>query len=182
MDGKQLPVFGFQITRILDCGFFVEEAINVIIENAQIGYVMNFSFSIENNWIEYLVRTDLREKDSNATFLSGTVLTKFSINSLASFLNEEGKLDFPNGSLEVLFGISFGHLRAILAKNASGTKFRDFIIPPINQYTLFNDLLQENIERFKQISSKTSLEHDELEESKPPTKKSQKIKKPNTAQ
>lgn len=151
MDDK-LPILGFQIVRILDCGFFIEESINVDFENAQIGYAMNFSFSIENNWIEFIIRVDLKEKSSNATFLSGTVLTKFGINNLAGFLNQDNKFDFPSGSLEVLFGIAFSHLRAIVAKNSAGSRFRDFIIPPINQIALFNELLEANIERVKQAS------------------------------
>lgn len=157
MDDK-LPVLGFQIIRILDCGFFVEELIKVDFENAQIGYAMNFSFSIEDSWIEFLIRVDLKEKISNATFLSGTVLTKFGINNLANFLNEDNKFDFPSGSLEVLFGIAFGHLRAIVAKNSAGSRFRDFIIPPINQVALFNELLEANIERMKQANTSVNQE------------------------
>ncbi|MVN21088.1 hypothetical protein [Mucilaginibacter arboris] len=151
MTTEELPPFQFSIMRILDCGFMIEEAISPENNNIQIGYGMSFTFDTQNDWIEYLIRTDFREKDSNIKFLSGTVLTRFNIANLVSFVDENQKINFPDGSLEILFGIAFGHMRAIVSKNIAGSRFSHFIIPIINQQSLFKELLEANIERVKKI-------------------------------
>jgi hypothetical protein len=73
---------------------------------------------------------------------------------LGSFLDENEEIIFPANSLETLFGIAFGHLRGIFAKNISGTKFRYLYIPVIDPAPLFNDLLEMNIEKMKQVKEK----------------------------
>jgi len=151
MLNQELPLFQFSIIRIFDCGFTIEEAVNPEIDNIQIGYGMSFTFDIEKDWIEYLITANFKEKDSNFIFITGTVLTRFNVNNLDGFLDKNKKINFPIGSLESLFGIAFGHLRAIVSKNIVGSKFSNFIIPVINQQSLFDELLQANLERVRKI-------------------------------
>jgi hypothetical protein len=162
---KENPPFFYGILRILDCGFQVEEAIEPDIVGMKVGYAMNFLFDVDNNWIEYLIRVDFSDEKTGITFVSGTVKTVFSIRDFKSFVDENNKVQFPTGSLETLFGIAFGHLRAILAKNLGGTKYSQVYVPVINAAVVFNDLLQMNIERFKQAQTEGKVEVVRKEES-----------------
>jgi len=150
---KELPPFVFGIMRIQDCGFMIEEAVHPVDGKMQIGYGMEFLFDVANSWIQYIIRVDFKNSDTNQMFMSGTVLTRFSVDNLNGFVDENNNVIFPDGSLETLFGIAFGHLRAILSKNISGSRFSKFYVPVINQDSLFNELLQANIERFKKMNA-----------------------------
>jgi hypothetical protein len=180
MEEQFTPVI-YGIERIVDCGFSVEEAVNIDPGGIQIGYGMNFVYSIEENWIQFTIRTDFKNAN-NESFFTGTVLTKFSASNLTQFLGENGKVFLPVGFPEMLFGISFSHMRAILAKNIAGTKFSSLIVPIINPTDLFSNLLQINIEKFKEFAQSIGAETPKGEganvfSKKPPKNKSKKADK-----
>jgi hypothetical protein len=143
---NEIQPYSFGIIRILDCGFSIQELIPPDPDKILIGYGMNFAFDVQEGWIEYLLKAEFKHSDKNLTFLTGSVLTRFAIIDFASFLGDDNKVFFPPGSLETLFGIAFGHLRAIMAKNVSGSRFAAIIVPVINPDTLFHELLQMNID------------------------------------
>jgi hypothetical protein len=146
---NESPQLFFSILRILDCGFIFEEAIQADISDMKIGHGMNFFFDIDNEFIDYLVRIDFIDAKTGLTFISGTVKTMFSIRDFRKFVDSDKKVQFPKGSLEAMFSISYHHLRAILAKNLGGTKFSNVYAPIVNPHDLFHTLLQENIEKIK---------------------------------
>ncbi len=154
----ETPPFFYGILRILDCGFQVEEGIQADIDAMQIGYGMNFLFDVDNNWIDFVIRVDFKDVKTGITFVTGTAKTIFSIRDFKSFVDANDKIVFPNGSLENLFGISFGHLRALLAKNLGGTKYSQIYVPVINASVVFNELLQINLEKFKQAQADGIIE------------------------
>ena len=135
--------FGFNIQRILDCGFQIEEAIEANSDNTLISYGMGFYFDIEESWVQYNLRADFI-KDKKQIFASGTVLTKFGIQNLKQFANENGDILWPPNTLETMFGIAFNHLRAMVAKNMAGTSFSNYIIPLVNPAFMFKQLIEKN--------------------------------------
>jgi len=147
----EIQPFIFGIIRILDCGFAIQELVDFKDDNIKIGYGMNFQYSMEHDWIEYVVKAEFKETEKNHTFLSGSVLTRFSVNNLKGFVDENDKIVFPDGSLEALFGIAFNHMRAILAKNVAGSKFSTTIVPAINPAPIFHELLKMNVEAYKKL-------------------------------
>ena len=159
---KETPPLEFGILRILDCGFSIEELIGNE-PNIDIGYGMSFVFSVENNWIQFAIRTDFKQVDTDIIFFSGTVSTRFGVNNLKQLEDEDGKITFPQGFLETLFGITFSHMRAILAKNVAGSRFSNIIVPLINPKSLFNELLQGNIEKLKEFAKNKGIT-DQLKE------------------
>ncbi|HSY62430.1 MAG TPA: hypothetical protein VK796_11160 [Cytophaga sp.] len=156
---KQQSLFGFEVMRILDCGFSIEEAINPQPGNVLIGYGMNFVFDVENSWVQYGIRADFKDNETKQSFMTGTVLTRFGIDNLSQFLDENDNVMFPEGSLEALFGIAFNHMRAILSKNVSGSKFQNIIVPVIIPRDLFPELLQINIEKFNEFKASAGVEN-----------------------
>jgi hypothetical protein len=165
MEKEEQPFF-YGILRILDCGFQVEEAIEADIDAMKVGYGMNFLFDVDNNWIDFLIRADFRDEKTGITFVTGTAKTIFSIKDFKNLVDENDKIQFPKGSLETLFGIAFGHLRALLAKNLGGTKYSHVYVPVINAHVVFNDLLHINIEKFKQAQAEGKIEVTKKEDSK----------------
>lgn len=139
----------FGVIRILDCGFLIQELIPPDPDKILIGYGMNFLFDVDEGWLEFVLKAEFKHADNNITFLSGNVLTRFAIIDFPSFVGEDNKVFFPPDSLETLFGIAFGHLRAIMAKNVSGSRFANVIVPVINPSPIFHELLQMNIEAEK---------------------------------
>ena len=145
MENQEVKPFQFGVLRILDCGFFIEEAISDDL-TIDIGYGMNFIYDIENNWVQFNVKAELKQVTAGVIFISGTVLTRFFIPDLKSYQKESGLIEFPERSLEALFGMAFTHMRAILAKNTAGSRYATMIIPIVNSATLFTDLFKSNVE------------------------------------
>ena len=143
---KEDQPFSFGIIRILDCGFAIQELIPPDEDKIKMGYGMNFVFDVNTSWIEFIVSVEFKHADNDLTFLSGSTLTRFGVNNLGGFVNEDDKVEFPDGALETLFGIAFTHMRAILSKNIAGSRFSDIIVPVINPSVVFHELLKTNIE------------------------------------
>ena len=138
---------------------------------------MNFAFDIQEGWVEFVLKAEFKHSDNNSTFLSGSVLTRFAVVNFENLLDADRKVGFPPNSLETLFGIAFGHLRAILAKNVSGSRFSNVIIPVINPAPIFHELLQMNIKGMKNFKENNWLKKENKREIKdivlaPNTKKS----------
>ncbi|RKR84840.1 hypothetical protein BDD43_5093 [Mucilaginibacter gracilis] len=155
----EYPPFEFGISRIVDCGFMIEEAVKAEPNKVRLGYSMNFLFDVPNSWIQFNVRADFQHSETGITFLSGTVLTRFSINNLSGFLDDDKKVVFPKGVLESLFGIAFSHMRAILAKNIAGSRFTNVYVPVIDTQVVFNELLKRNIEVAKKLNEDLASEN-----------------------
>jgi len=153
--------YSFGIIRILDCGFSIQELIPPDPDKILIGYGMNFLFDVQEGWIEFVLKAEFKHSDHNQTFLTGNVLTRFAIIDFASFLGEDGKVFFPPGCLETLFGIAFGHLRAIMAKNVSGSRFAGVIVPVINPHPIFHELLKNNLEAEKKFKEPGGIKKEE---------------------
>ena len=157
---KETPEFTYGIIRILDCGFGIQELISPELDKITVGYGMNFGINTEENWVQYVIKADFMDSETNSVFLSGTSLTRFNVTNLKGFIKENNDMLLPDGFLETLFGIAFTHMRAILAKNIAGSKFSNIIVPIVNPNPLFKDLLQIQREEMKKRSQgKTSNPH-----------------------
>jgi hypothetical protein len=137
---NQHPQFGFNVLRILDSVFFVEEGLDPDPNEVKISYALGFHGNIEESWVQYNIRADF-STEATKTFATGTVVTKFGIDNMKSFIEGEN-IAWPVNSLETMFSIAFSHLRALLAKNMAGTKFSNYIVPLVNPATLFKQLME----------------------------------------
>jgi hypothetical protein len=137
---NQSPAFGFNVLRIFDSVFFVEEAHDPKKEDVQISYAMAIHPDIEESWVQFNIRVDFSTADIKV-FATGTVITKFGVTNLKQFVKDD-YLVWPANVLETMFSISFTHTRALLAKNMAPTRFSDYIVPLINHIPLFNELMK----------------------------------------
>jgi hypothetical protein len=141
---KEPAQFGFEVQRIIDCGFMIEEAIVPETGDVQIGYGMGFFYDVEASYVNIGIRTDFKTASSNAMFMTGTVATRFWVDNMKGFADKNGVVEFPDGMLPALFSIAFSHMRAIISKNVSGSRFTNIIVPIVNPNELFVELLQRN--------------------------------------
>jgi len=158
MENKEVKNFDFAIARILDCGFLVEEAIPAENGKVNLGYGMKLFVDLNENWIQFILKAEFKNIDHKLPMVHSTVLTKFAIKELNSFLNNENKFDFPSGSIETLFGVAFGHLRAITSKNLAGSRHNLLLLPAINPMELFKTVLSDNINLMESIPEEYALE------------------------
>ncbi|WP_295653688.1 hypothetical protein [uncultured Mucilaginibacter sp.] len=161
MEGQPV-LFEFGILRILDCGFAINEQVDIVEnEPVNIGYGMNFVYNSSENWVEFVVKAEYRDIKTQAMFISGSTLTRFNVINMSRYLDENKQVIFPETSLETLFGIAFGHMRAILSKNVTGSKYGNIVVPPIDPISLFNDLLKMQIEQLKEMLKKQNETKDQ---------------------
>jgi len=139
---KNSPSFAFNVLRVFDSVFFVEEGINIDNQQIKLNYGLGLYSKIEESSVQFVVRADFSSDDK--IFATNTVVTKFGINDLKAFTDEKGGIKWPLNSLETMFGIAFSHLRALMAKNMAGSRFSFLILPLINQIEVFNSLMQDN--------------------------------------
>lgn len=138
---NELPAFRFNILRILDSVFFVEEAYDPNPNDVKTNFGMGFHFDTEAGWVQYNIRANFSTDDTEKPFVTGTVVTKFAVENLKSFTDSDGSVIWPSNALEVMFSIAFTHMRALLAKNTAGTKFSQYIVPLVNSRELFKQLM-----------------------------------------
>ena len=169
MENKS-PEFGFNVLRIFDSVFFAEEAINPG-SDTLISYGLGFYVNIEENWVQYNVRADF-SMEQDKPFVTGTVVTRFGINNLKSFVDDKNNILWPPNALEIMFGIAFSHMRALLAKNVAGTKFSNFIVPLVNPAMVFKQIMEAHPE-FEAIQ----INDIQKPENEPTIKKKRKIMK-----
>ncbi|HEY5326835.1 MAG TPA: hypothetical protein VIJ27_07530 [Mucilaginibacter sp.] len=137
---NQSPPFGFNVLRVFDSVFFVEEANEPKQDDVQIRYSLGLHTDVEESWVQYNIRVDFWT-DTTKVFVTGTVVTKFGIDNLKAFIKDDN-LAWPPNVLETMFSIAFTHTRALLAKNMAPTRFSNYIVPLINHVTVFNQLMQ----------------------------------------
>jgi hypothetical protein len=153
MENKGLQI-DFRIVRILDLGYFINETVNVNQDNIKLGYGMDFSLDVTQNWIEFIVSVEFKDEETGITFLSGSTLTRFFVKDLSNFIGENNLALFQDNSVETLFGIAFTHMRAMFSKNIAGSKFGWMIVPVIDAKKLFTDLFK-NTQKSKEEQSKS---------------------------
>ena len=141
MENKSFQ-FAFNVLRVFDSVFYVEEAVNIDNEQIMLNYGLGLYSSIEDSSVQFVVKADFSSGDK--IFATNTVVTKFGINDLKAFTDEKGGIGWPVNSLETMFGIAFSHLRALMAKNLAGSRFSNLILPLINQIEVFNNLIKDH--------------------------------------
>ncbi len=144
MENETVP-FEFGILRILDCGFLIEELIDIGDHNIKMGYGMNFSFSSKNNWVEFVIKAEFKHSESGITFIAGSVLTRFNILNISQYIDENNKVLFPPNPFEMLLGMALRHMRAILSKNIMGSRYCHICVPVVNPCITFSGSLSLNL-------------------------------------
>ncbi len=139
MNKKELQI---GIKKIKDIEFFIDEQVDIKdLSQVSIGFELKTNFNIEESTIELLFAVIYTDNIENKIILKIKTSNLFLIPELLTF-QKEGELvfDIPDGILITLLSLSISHTRALLAKNANGTKFSDINLPIVNPTDIYHKL------------------------------------------
>lgn len=132
------------ISRIKEVEYFINESIEL-----QPGAQVNINFQVTTNiklddkTVEMLLTVQFAEITEGIVLLKIKTSNVFSVLELADFHKPESETyDIPDNVMVTFLSLSVSHTRALLAKNAQGTKFSGMYIPIVNPTDLFNQLFR----------------------------------------
>lgn len=132
------------ISRIKEVEYFINESIDL-----QPGVQVNINFQVTTNislndkTVEMLLTAQFAEKSDGIVLLKIKTSNVFLVLELADFHKSENETyDIPDNVMVTFLSLSVSHTRALLAKNAQGTKFDGLYIPIVNPTDLFNQLFR----------------------------------------
>jgi len=132
------------ISRIKEVEYFINESIELQ-PSAQvnINFKVTTNIKIDDKTVEMLLTAQFAEKAEGIVLLKIKTSNVFSVLELADFQKPENETyDIPDNVMITFLSLSISHTRALLAKNAQGTKFADLYIPIVNPTDLFNQLFR----------------------------------------
>jgi len=132
------------ISRIKEVEYFINESIELQ-PSAQvnINFQVTTNVKLDDKTVEMLLTAQFAEKTEGIVLLKIKTSNVFSVLELADFHKPESETYvIPDNIMVTFLSLSVSHTRALLAKNAQGTKFADLYIPIVNPTNLFNQLFK----------------------------------------
>ncbi len=133
------------VKKIKEVEFFVNEEIEIANPPiANIKFELTTNIILEDKSIEMLLTTYFADQDPGNMFMKIKTSNVFLFLELANFYKpENNEFDIPDNVLVTLLSLSISHSRALLAKNALGTKFADLYIPIVNPSEILKQLFKK---------------------------------------
>jgi len=131
------------IKKIKDTEFFVDEAI-VLSDpfTANIGFELTTNVNLAEKTIELLLTAFFTVQEHSTLFMKIKTSNVFMVQEVEEFMNTEKKVfNIPDNIMVTLFSLSISHTRALLAKNALGTKFSEIYLPIINPTEILKQIM-----------------------------------------
>lgn len=132
------------ISRIKEIEYFINESFEL-----QPGAQVNINFQVTTNiklddkTVEMLLTAQFIEVSEGIVLLKIKTSNVFSMLELADFHKTGNETyDIPDNVMVTFLSLSVSHTRALLAKNAQGTKFAGLNIPIVNPADLFTQLFR----------------------------------------
>lgn len=131
MEQKQINI---AIKKIKEVEFYVNEEVELTDPPVvNISFELTTNINLEEKSIELLLTAFFSQQSGGNVFMKIRTSNKFLLLELADF-HKPGRSEFnlPDNVLVTLLSLSISHTRALLAKNAIGTKFAELYIPIVN--------------------------------------------------
>ncbi len=134
--------FQIGIKKIKDIEFFIDEEVDIKdLTQVSIGFELKTNINPDEHTIEMVFAVLYTDNIENKTILKIRTSNVFLVPDLLTFKKkDEMVFDIPEGILVTLLSLSISHTRALLAKNANGTKFSDLNLPIVNPTDIYNKL------------------------------------------
>lgn len=130
------------VKKIKEIEFFVNEEIelaNPPIPN--ISFELTINIDLNEKSVEMLLTTFFTDTIQGNVFMKIKTSNVFLFLELANFHKlETSEFDIPDNVLVTFLSLSISHSRALLAKNALGTKYTDLYIPIVNPSEILKQL------------------------------------------
>lgn len=135
----------FGIKKIKDTEFFVDESIEIDPQKIGMNFELKTNINLTETTVELVLLVVFRDNISEKPILRIRTSNIFLIPELASFKKKDDEaFDLPDVLLTTMLSLSISHTRALLAKNAVGTKFADVYIPIVNPAEMAKKLFTNN--------------------------------------
>ena len=141
---KQIT-FDIGIKKIKDLSFSVNEEITPEKETG-IQITQSVFFNKSDDTITFNLDIRFLTKEDNIEFISSKTSTTFYIPNLAQYESKDVPETYnpPDAMMITIVSLSITHARALIARNALGTKFADIYLPIFDPSKLTNDLFPRN--------------------------------------
>jgi hypothetical protein len=142
MEQKQVNI---AVKKIKDIEFIIDEEFELANPPiANIGFELTTNINLNEKTVEMLLTTTFVDP------INGNLLMKIKTSNVFLFLElanfhkpERNEFDIPDNVLVTFLSLSISHSRALLAKNALGTKFADLYIPIVNPAEILKQLFRK---------------------------------------
>lgn len=133
------------VKKIKEVEFFVNEEIELANPPvANIKFELTTNIILDDKSIEMLLTTYFVDQVQGNMFMKIKTSNVFLFLELANFHKpENNEFDIPDNVLVTFLNLSISHSRAMLAKNALGTKFADLYIPIVNPSVILKQLFSK---------------------------------------
>ncbi|MCD4794679.1 MAG: hypothetical protein K8R54_15695 [Bacteroidales bacterium] len=141
---KKEITFDIGIRKIKDLAFSVNEDVEFKKETSiQINSGLQFNKS--DDTIELLLNINFLTKESNIEFMNSRTSNIFYIPNLVQYENKTNPdmFNLPDAMLITIVSLSITHARALISRNAKGTKFEDIYLPIFNPADLTKNLFSK---------------------------------------
>lgn len=130
------------VKKIKEVEFFVNEEIELASPPiANISFELTTNINLDEKSVEMLLTTFFTDTIQGNMFMKIKTSNVFLFLELINFhKNETNEFDIPDNVLVTFLSLSISHTRALLAKNALGTKFADLYIPIVNPSEILKQL------------------------------------------
>lgn len=130
------------VKKIKEVEFYINEEIELANPPiANIKFELTTNIILEDKSIEMLLTTYFADQVHGNMFMKIKTSNVFLFLELANFHKpENNEFDLPDNVLVTFLSLSISHSRALLAKNALGTKFADLYIPIVNPSEILKQL------------------------------------------
>lgn len=133
------------VKKIKDIEFFINEELestNPLIPN--ISFELTINCDLKEKSVEMLLSTIFVDPNN------GNILMKIKTSNVFLFLElanyhkpDTNEFNIPDNVMVTFLSLSISHSRALLSKNAMGTKFADLIIPIVNPSEILKKLFSK---------------------------------------
>jgi hypothetical protein len=142
MEQKQVNI---GVKKIKEIEFFVDEDVTLANPTAfKFGLGLTLNLGLADNTVEMVLTAFFSDNSQEKVFMRIKTSNVFLLLELADFHKlENNEYNIPDNVLVTLLSLSISHTRALLAKNAIGTKFADLYIPIVNPSEVFKHLFNK---------------------------------------
>ncbi|HBL77240.1 MAG: hypothetical protein A2W90_15540 [Bacteroidetes bacterium GWF2_42_66] len=133
------------VKKIKDIEFFINEEFELANPPiANIGFELTTNINLNDKSVEMLLTTTFVDPTNGNVLMKIKTSNVFLFLELANFHKpDRNEFDIPDNVLVTFLSLSISHSRALLAKNALGTKFADLYIPIVNPSEILKQLFSK---------------------------------------
>ncbi|WP_224994324.1 hypothetical protein [Cesiribacter sp. SM1] len=141
MDEKKVNL-GLSIAGIAELGFFVNEELSLPTgKEAGLNISLSFAPQLAEELVRFTVEAGFHLPDEPTKVLAGgKVRTDYKVENLKKLATRQGeqeRINLPDQAVITMLSIAISHLRALLARNLSGTRHNQLMLPILNPTELF---------------------------------------------